>query len=404
MMRHFFNALMIMAALTTVQAQTNRSLEDIAHQWTDVTIRDVNDGSLPTVLRAFDRTWHTAAVGDALDMLAKRTAQGLHHEESGYAGLFDAENDYIEVFYDVESYETMQACCRRRADGHGLLVIMLGSHAEGDIELLLSYDYDPQACTLVPEEGAIDGLAKVTDPNMIRSHELPQRGDELEVVEYYEEDVTEYRFAWDGSKFKLGKKVTQCYDCNPVLVDDEYVIPVTLAEDEPTIADFVDASFGNGDVLPEMLGDIRTAWHRCKMNKSLPSHTTFVLDKNRGYMRFERKWEDGGYSVAEMCYWNCADRRHKLVAQSIATYDDNNRYVCSQYDGYMFSLYDAQKKSMSQAILPDIIRGDYTDLEDMAAVVFLLPRTGKDIVVKRYTPSGVKQEKLLWDGNKFERK
>ncbi len=140
------------------------------------------------------------------------------------------------------------------------------------------------------------------------------------------------------------------------------------------------------------------------MNKTLPSHTTFLLDKNRGYMRYERKWDEGDYSVAEMCYWNCADRQHKLIAQSIATYDENSMYVCSQYDGYMFSLYDNQKKTMNQAILPDIISGDYSDLEDMATVVFSLPRTGKDIVVNHYTPSGVKQEKLLWDGNKFVRK
>ena len=45
-----------MAGLTTIQAQTIRSLEDIGEQWTDVTIRDAGDGSLPAMLRAFDRT------------------------------------------------------------------------------------------------------------------------------------------------------------------------------------------------------------------------------------------------------------------------------------------------------------------------------------------------------------
>ena len=404
MMRHFINALFIMAGLTTLQAQSARSLEEIGQQWPDVTIRNVNDGSLPVMLRAFDRTWHTNAVGDALEMMAKGTTQGMLHEESGYSGLYDARNGYIEVFFDDESSGTMQACCRLRANGHSLLVVMLGSHDGFDVELLLSYDYDPQACRLTPDEKAIEGLPKVTDPNMMHIHELPQTGDELEVIEYYGEDVTEYRFAWDGSKFGLSKRNTQCYDCGPVEIEGEYYIQVPLEAAEPTIADFVETCFSNGDVLPEMLGDIRSAWHRYRMNKTLPSHTTFLLDKNRGYMRYERKWDEGDYSVAEMCYWNCADRQHKLIAQSIATYDENSMYVCSQYDGYMFSLYDNQKKTMNQATLPDIISGDYSDLEDMATVVFSLPRTGKDIVVKHYTPSGVKQEKLLWNGNKFVRK
>ena len=57
-------------------------------------------------------------------------------------------------------------------------------------------------------------------------HELPQTGDELEVIEYYGDDVTEYRFAWDGSKFGLSKKNTQCYDCGPVEIEGEYYIQV----------------------------------------------------------------------------------------------------------------------------------------------------------------------------------
>ena len=106
MMRHFINALFIMAGLTTLQAQTARSLEEIGQQWPDVTIRNVNDGSLPVMLRAFDRTWRTNAVGDALEMMAKGTTQGMLREESGYSGLYDARNGYVEVFFDDESSGT----------------------------------------------------------------------------------------------------------------------------------------------------------------------------------------------------------------------------------------------------------------------------------------------------------
>ena len=137
MMRHFIYALSLMAGLTTMQAQTARSLEEIGQQWPAVTIRDVNDGSLPVMLRAFDRTWHTNAVGDALEMMAKGTTQSMLHEESGYSGLYDSRNGYVEVFFDDESSGTMQACSRRRANGHSLLVVMLGSHDGFDVELLL---------------------------------------------------------------------------------------------------------------------------------------------------------------------------------------------------------------------------------------------------------------------------
>lgn len=402
MMRHFINALFIMAGLTTVQAQTALSLEELEQQWFDVTIRDVNNSSLPTLLRALDRTWHTTAVGDALDMMAKGNSQGLLHEETGYSGLYDARNGYVEVFFDNDSYEAMQACCRQRANGHSLFVVMLGNHCEGDKEVLLSYDYDPQTCKLTPDEKAIEGLPKVTDINMMRVHELPQTGDELEVVEYYEDDVTEYRFAWDGSKFGLSKKNIQCYDCAPVEVEGEYYIKVPFEAAEPTIADFVETYFSNGDVLPEMLGDIRTAWHRYKMNKTLPSHTTFLLDKNRGYMRYERKLQDGDYSVAEMCYWNCADGRHKVVAQSIASYEDGV-FRSWQYDGYSFSLYDAETRTMKQVELGDICVGNVS-IFDCSNTVMLLPRTGKDIIAKKYSETGVDTEVLRWTGNKFQTK
>ena len=279
---------------------------------------------------------------------------------------------------------------------------MLGSHDGFDQELLLSYDYDPQACRLTPDEKAIDGLPKVTDLNMMRIHELPQTGDELEVIEYYGEDATEYRFAWDGSKFKIRKKNVQCYDCGPVEVEGEYYIQVPFEGAEPTIADFVEIYFSNGDVLPEMLGDIRTAWHRYRMNKTLPSHTTFLLDKNSGYIRYERKWQDGSHSVAEMCYWNCADGRHKVVAQSIASYEEGT-FRCWQYDGYSFSLYDAETRSMKQVELDDICVGDVS-LFDCSNTVMLLPRTGKDIIAKKYSETGVDTEVLRWTGSKFQTK
>ena len=402
MMRLFLTLVLLVSGLIPAQAQTDSSLDEIEQRWADVTIRDVNDDSLPTMLRAFDRTWHTAAGSDALDMVAKGNAQGMHHEESGYSGLYDVRNGYIEVFFDDETCETLQACCRRRADGHSLLVVMLGSHAGFDKELLLSYDYDPQACRLTPDEKAIDGLPKVTDLNMMRIHELPQTGDELEVIEYYGDDVTEYRFAWDGSKFGLSKKNIQCYDCVPVEIEGEYYIQVPFEGAEPTIADFVDIYFSNGDVLPEMLGDIRSAWHRYRMNKTLPSHTTFLLDKNSGYMRNERKWQDGNLSVAEMCYWNCTDRRHKVVAQSIASYEEGT-FRCWQYDGYSFSLYDSETRSMKQVELSDISVGDVS-LFDCSNTVMQLPRTGKDIIAKKYSETGVDTEVLRWTGNKFRTK
>ena len=105
MMRLFLTLVLLVAGLIPAQAQTNSSLEEIEQRWADVIIRDVNDDSLPAMLRAFNRTWQTAAGSDALGMVAKGNAQGMHHEESGYSGLYDVRNGYIEVFFDDETSE-----------------------------------------------------------------------------------------------------------------------------------------------------------------------------------------------------------------------------------------------------------------------------------------------------------
>ena len=402
MLRQFLITLTLMAGLTSAGAQTTPPLEELGQQWTGVTIGGVADGTLTALLRSFDRTWHTAAVGDALGMMAQGKSQRVWSDEASFEGLYDAKNDYVEVISDYESSESMQACCRRRADGHRLLAVMLGSHAEGDRELLMTFDYDPQAGTLTPDTAAIGELPAVTDLNMMRIHELPQAGDELEVLEYFGDDVTLYRFAWDGQRFRLGKKTRQCYDCGPVEEDGGTYFQLTSETADPGIGDFVDFYFNEGEVLPELLGAIHTAWRRFKLGKTLPANTSLTLDRKNGYMRYERKWRDGCNSVAEMCFWNCADGQHKMVALSIATYE-NGSYLSGQYDGFDFYRYDAATRRMEILQLDDIYSGDNAWL-DMSATALSLPRRGKDIVARRYEPKGVETMVLRWTGSGFAAK
>ncbi|MBO4754455.1 MAG: hypothetical protein J5543_07650 [Bacteroidales bacterium] len=398
-MKRLLNIMLLLSGLTIAQAQSYSSLVEIAQRWADVTIRDVDDGSLPTMLQAFDRTWHTAPVKDVLGVLSQGKTRCVLDEDTGYIVQYDEENGYVELEEDGTDNPYMQACYWQRPEGHRLFAIMLGAPVDPDMEVLCCYDFDSKTRTLVPEASIPVGLPALPE-DARRSHELPHRGNEMMVTEHHEEEVIEYLFAWDGTKPVLSATKTQCYDC-AMIVDDEYVYPVPSETGEPTITDFVDVCFGNGMVLPELLGDVRYAWHRYRMSKWLPANTTFLLDKRSGYMRFEKTWAGGSRSEVEMCYWNCSDSRHKLVAESIVTYDEDGRYACMQYDGYTFYVYDAQTKTMKQAPLSDIVSGDFAVLENIQSVVLSLPRTGKDIEVKHYAPSGVQTLKLVWDGNKF---
>ena len=119
-------------------------------------------------------------------------------------------------------------------------------------------------------------------------------------------------------------------------------------------------------------------------------------------------------STYEMCYWNCADGKHKLIAENfVGTLD--GKYIIGQYDGISFFLYDNATHEIYPVSAEDI--GAYVDpvidesnfetgeqmtMYDETVVVHRLPKQGKDIEVEIYSGTRKTVTRLVWDGMRFK--
>ena len=94
----------------------------------------------------------------------------------------------------------------------------------------------------------------------------------------------------------------------------------------------------------EAINVMRDALSRYRKGVAQPAGETLVVDQANGYIRYERK--DGDHlQVNEMCYWNEADKKHKLFAHNVACYS-NSKSDPGQYDGITFYRYTNATKRL----------------------------------------------------------
>ena len=132
-----------------------------------------------------------------------------------------------------------------------------------------------------------------------------------------------------------------------------------------------------------------------QQRKGIPQEEgeTFIIDEKNGYILYERV-DDSYVNRMEMCYWNEADGKHKLFADSRWSFE-NGKPILGQYDELCFCRYDNATKMMSRCNTPgfDV---EYFDKS------YALPRTGKDITVTTWDKNGKKTQKTLkWNGHGF---
>lgn len=184
-------------------------------------------------------------------------------------------------------------------------------------------------------------------------------------------------------------------------------IRVNYQGTQPTISDFAWAFLSSHnddeeeDCVDESFNAIRYAWiqHR----KGLPQEegVTLTIDQKNGFVVYEYQSEYESVKDVvriEMCYWNEADKKHKLFAYNVACYR-NGEYSAGQFDGLIFYRYDNATKKMTYCTDTgfDAVYGT----DDGAWVSYALPRTGKDITVTYWHKSGKKQKTLKWNGRRF---
>ena len=96
-----------------------------------------------------------------------------------------------------------------------------------------------------------------------------------------------------------------------------------------------------------------------------------------------------------MCFWNEADKKHKLFAYSNWSYF-NGHPELGQFDALAFYRYDNATKTMEYTLTPGF------DVIYENGVTYSLPRVGKDIKVNKWDGGMKNQTTLKWNGHGFD--
>ena len=223
---------------------------------------------------------------------------------------------------------------------------------------------------------------------------------------------------------------------------DAWSIAVQSKGNSPNIIDFVNALFG-GEAEDELSGTVGDAWKRHVSKKAPMAGESWVVDAKNGYARYDLDlktaypdFDDDEALFVEMCYWNCADGTHKVVAENIGTTIDGMLQRDGQFTGLVFYLYDSKTRLMANISgedlglidfyesLPDetydienghyyakdhytgeMRRMDSDEFEQWyrqrSTVSYALPRSGKNIEVMIRTAKETTRRTCVWDGCRF---
>ena len=155
----------------------------------------------------------------------------------------------------------------------------------------------------------------------------------------------------------------------------------------------------DGECDNEYMNGIRNAWERHRKGLKQLEGDSFTLDVRNGFAVYEYKYREGDSEFLtrfEMCFWNEADKKHKLVGCSRWSYE-NDRPSLGQYDGLTFLRYDNATKRMIYSEAP----GFEVEYDN---VTYSLPRTGKDLILNKWNANGQKTQKTLkWNGHGFDK-
>jgi hypothetical protein len=378
-------------------AAQNQSLEEINKAWPTKTINNVVNGSLGIMLERFDQTWPTWMVGAVRETMEKGLAREVLDEETELTVIVDSKNGYASVGDAGTDGEYMSACYWNRSNGHKLLAVLLGKPTDPCIEVLCTYDYDPQKKTLTPEPDILKGYrwGDRGEYSQIFCN-LPKKGKNVIVNDWGGDSPVQHTFAWDGMKPVYAKTEPLVFD------DDLGHITVNFKGASPNIKDFVSALLSQ-DETDESLNGLREAWGFYKNGMKQMPGDDLIVDVRNGYVGYESldsDESDTNRQVIECCFWNYADKQHKLVAIS-NDFFQNGQAIVGQYTGITFYQYDNDSHRM-KVVYADDLGISFDAPPGSHATSHALPRQGKTIVYTFHTPSGKIQKRLTWNGSKFE--
>ena len=148
----------------------------------------------------------------------------------------------------------------------------------------------------------------------------------------------------------------------------------------------------------ESRNGLRQAWDFYKNGMKQIPGDDLIVDVQNGYVGYVSE-DETSRQVIECCYWNYADRRHKLVAITNDLFMDG-KAVVGQFTGITFYKYDNATRQM-KVVFDDELGINLEAPSGTDATSHALPRQGKTIVYSYHTPSGKVEKRLTWNGSKF---
>lgn len=192
--------------------------------------------------------------------------------------------------------------------------------------------------------------------------------------------------------------------CCALVMSAQDAIRVKYQGSKPTISDFVGAmlnDFGKereDDCCNESANAMLQAWKKHIKGAPLSKGEKLTVDEKNGYVCYESRYEENLLRI-EMCYWNEADKKHKLVAYNVTSFN-NGKCSPGQFDGLTFYRYNNATKKMTMAQDTGF---DVIYFENGAHISYDLPRSGKDIVANYWFENGKKTQKTIkWNGSRFK--
>ena len=208
--------------------------------------------------------------------------------------------------------------------------------------------------------------------------------------------------------------------------DDIYIYEldsvVTYKGKAPKITDFLEALLAQ-DETSEVLWSLSVCWEHYLQGEPQEPCVQFTVDEKNGYIRYAfdsnlcDDYDDiDDYFYFEMCYWNCSDGKHKIIAENCVSMM-GGKYYLGQYSGTMFYIYDNDTHKLYSAdddllgaeVDPEAYKSSFKKGEEMTrydetVVLYHLPQQGKDIIVDIYEGKAQKTGiRLVWDGMRFHR-
>ncbi len=369
------------------------SLEQIYRDWAKVPIKNVLNSSLGIMLERFDQTWPTYSVEEARGTMEKGLSEEVLEEETDRRVVNDSKNGYVEVGDDGTDSQYMSACVWRRSNGHSLFAVHLGKPTDPEIDFVCFYDYNPQTKTLTPEPQILAGFKRKAAKSQI-SHQLPQKGKTLRILEYKYSSIYVHEYEWDGMK-PVFKRIVEEAQPEDTEADELFV---RYKGAKPSISDFVTTILSQ-EKKGEALDAMQTDWKKHLRGQMLTQGTTILVDAPNGYVRYDHKYSTRESLYIECCYWNCSDGMHKLVAENVVTIYDG-KPIEGQYSGVAFYIYDNNRRAMQAVYAPNL--GINEEPPSGTSVTRCkLPQTGKALVYEYYIPSGKITKRFTWNGAKF---